>query len=80
MSPLHRFWFHARLALIVACGLPNVVFPSIVGTVIPFLLAMCQMTFIASLLWTLVQGYLWKRHAARMQSIPLKWEEKGTHL
>jgi len=47
---LHRFWFHARLVLIVAGGLPNgLLFPHIGETGIPFLLALCQMALILSL-------------------------------
>ena len=74
MSPLHRFWFHARLVLIVAGGLPNrLLFPYLNSTAIPLLLTLCQMALILSLLWTLVQGYRRKRREALSVRVPLKW-------
>jgi len=70
----HRLWFRARLALIVACGLPNVAFPHLNRTAIPFLLVICQSVLLLSLLWTGIQGYRRTRREARMRSLPLKWE------
>jgi hypothetical protein len=69
---MHRFWFFARLVVIIALGLAGNL-PSFTGTLVPFCLVMGQCAIILSLIWTLVQGYRRKRLAAKSRSLLLKW-------